>query len=241
MEYFKKKLYVANDGKDLILAATVPTQNQWLSYTNQFISGRDYINYVKFRINALPSRVRVSRGSSLNKLCSACNTKTETTYHVIQGCSRTHGMRIKRHDTLVKFIANINTSGGKRVIVEPHIKTDSGLRKPYIIIIDGAQATVVDVQIVSYDNNRLNTFHNNKVNYYKNNSDLINMIKSDYCVSEVDVAAVTIHYKGPFNSISYKRALELDILKPSDIKLIVNKVLLGGILCFKSFYSATFK
>lgn len=149
------------------LAPTVPSQNSWLDFTNHFISGHDLkhdqINYIKLLINVLPSRVRVSRGGSWNKLCSACNAKTETMYHVIQGCSRTNGVRIKKHDAVVKFIANVNVSWGKHVIMEPHIKTSSGLRKPNIIIVDDTQATVVDIQIVGNDDNRLNTFHNNKV------------------------------------------------------------------------------
>lgn len=95
-DYYKSKLLASNDGNDLCLAPTVPSQNNWLNFTNHFISGHDFINYIKLRINALPSRVRASRGGSWNKICSACNSKTETTYHVIQGCSRTHGVRIKR-------------------------------------------------------------------------------------------------------------------------------------------------
>lgn len=99
---------------------------------------------------------------------------------------------------------------------------------------------MVDVQIVGSDGNRLNTFHNNKVNYYRNNLDLMNKIKSYFNVSEVDVAALTIHYKGLVSSISYKHAIEFDI-KRGDVKLLMNKVLSGGILCFKSFYKSTFR
>lgn len=62
-DYFKKK---SNDGTDLILASTIPSQNNWLDYTNHFISGHDFINYIKL----LPSRVRVSRGSSWDKICT---------------------------------------------------------------------------------------------------------------------------------------------------------------------------
>lgn len=41
---FKRKLYISNDGKDLIIAGTVPPQNHWMNYTNKFITGRDFVN-----------------------------------------------------------------------------------------------------------------------------------------------------------------------------------------------------
>lgn len=54
-DYYKRKLWISNDGKGLASAGTVPPQDHWINYTNRFISGRDFINYIKFRINALPS------------------------------------------------------------------------------------------------------------------------------------------------------------------------------------------
>lgn len=57
--YLKNKLYQSNDGNDLTLTSTVPSQNFWINMTNNFIGGHDFINYIKLRINALSSRVRV--------------------------------------------------------------------------------------------------------------------------------------------------------------------------------------
>lgn len=115
--------------------------------------------------------------------------------HVIQGCPRTHGIRIKRYDALVKFIAETNRRRGKKVVIEPRVETE-GLRKPDIIIKDGAQATVLDIQITNNDGNLLKTFNNNKINYYSQNSELKDKIMSAYNVSEVDFTAITVHFKG---------------------------------------------
>lgn len=98
---FQKETSECKWCKDLELANYIPLQNNWLGMTNNFISGRDFINYIKLRINALPSRVRVSRGNQVNKFCSAFNAKTKTPYHVIQGCTRTHGMRVKGTTSLL--------------------------------------------------------------------------------------------------------------------------------------------
>lgn len=106
--YFKQTLYNSNVGRDLSLANSVPSQNKWLDVPNGFISGRDFINYVKLRVNTFPSRVCVSRGDQMTKICSSCKSKTETTYHEIHGCLRTHGLRVKRHSVIVEHVAKIN-------------------------------------------------------------------------------------------------------------------------------------
>lgn len=212
-EYFRRKLINSNDGKDLELARFVPSQNNWLVSTNAFIKGRDFIHFAKLRVNALPSRVRVSRGDQRAKLCSACHSKTETTYHIIQSCPRTHGLRVKRHGNIVKHIAGLNEKRNKTVVIEPRIQTNEGLRKPDLIIKDGAHATIVDIQVVGNDGNNLKTFNNNKFNYYNKNSDLKNYIKSYYNVAEVDVVAVALHYKGFACLQSFNWAAEFDIIR----------------------------
>lgn len=110
-----------------------------------------------------------------------------------------------------------------------------------MIIIDGTQATVLDVQIVGSDQNKLKTFNENKKRYYSRNSELRNRVMENYGLSEIDFIAITLHYKVFICCSSFKEALELHVLRKNDIKLTVNKVLLGGIICFNSFYRSTFK
>lgn len=101
--YFRNLLHNSNDGRDLDLTGKVHDQNGWLFRPNNFISGRDFINIIKLRINALPSRVRLTRGeqNQSNKMCRHGCSLTETTYHVVQQCPRMHGWRIRRHDRIV--------------------------------------------------------------------------------------------------------------------------------------------
>lgn len=127
--YFKNLLYNSNDGRDLDLAGKVNGQNSWLFRPNNFISGRDFINFIKLRINALPSKVRLTRGDHnlSNKMCRHWCDLTETTYHVVQQCPRTHGWRIRRHDRVVQYLQRINSNEYKSCHVEPRIITDRGL------------------------------------------------------------------------------------------------------------------
>lgn len=60
-EFFRNSLYNSNGGRDLDIAGRVAGQNSWIFRLNCFLSGRDFINYVKMRINALPYRVRITR------------------------------------------------------------------------------------------------------------------------------------------------------------------------------------
>lgn len=85
-KYFKSKLLNSNDGTDLVLADSIKGQNNWIDQPTNFIKDHYFVNYCKLRVNALPTRVRTSRGSPDPRMCSACNGKTETLYHVIQGC-----------------------------------------------------------------------------------------------------------------------------------------------------------
>lgn len=169
---YKNKLYISNDGRDLVPSPRVKGQYQGIDMASDFIKGHDYINFNKLQINGLPTRVRVTRGSPLDKMCQACNSKTETLYHVGQGCPMAHNIRVKRHDNFVKYVAEINKKRGNRVIFEPRIATSRGLRKPDLVIADGTLAYVIDIQIVGSDQNNLENFNNNKINYYKNNSEI---------------------------------------------------------------------
>lgn len=195
-KYFKSKLINSNDGHDLILADLVKDQNGWIDLPTNFIKGHDFVNVCKLRVNALPTRTRLSRGSPDIRMCNACNSKTETLYHVIQGCPRTHGARVKRHDNLVKFIAKRNINRGKQVIIEPRINTAVGLGKPDLVLVDGTLATVVDVQVTGNDNCKLENFNKNKMNYYRDNPDVSDYILDNLQCTEVEFVALTIHYKG---------------------------------------------
>lgn len=231
--FYQRELYGGNDGKDLNFAGKVTGQHRWLLKSNRFLSGRDFINLVKLRINALPSRVRMSRGRNTDRSCQVGCDSSETTYHMIQACPKTHELRIKRHNNLVGYIAKRNTSRDSNVIIEPRIQTKVGLRKPDMVIIRDGIAHVLDAQITKDDGNALRTFNSNKVRYYKSNPCISKWVRENYGVSEVSFGAVTISYKGLWCPHSIDYLLKFHLIRPSDAYIIPTRVGIGSVICFR--------
>lgn len=238
--YFKNMLYNSNDGRDLDLAGRVNGQNNWLR-PNNFISGRDFINFIKLRINALPSKVRLTRGDRnlSNKMCRHGCDLTETTYHVVQQCPRTHGWRVRRHDRVVQYLQKRNTSDFKTCFVEPRIITDRGLRKPDLIIVEDGSATVVDVQVTGNDRNFLNDFNSNKINYYGGHPGFVTAVRNQYNVADVKVLALTISFKGLFNRRSVTSLLAEGLVRRRDLPFIASKAMVGTLSAFNYYYKST--
>ncbi|GBM23942.1 hypothetical protein AVEN_205824-1 [Araneus ventricosus] len=51
--YFSEKLYQSVDGRALSECAKTKNQNDWVKSRNRFLSGKDFINLIKTRINRL--------------------------------------------------------------------------------------------------------------------------------------------------------------------------------------------
>ncbi|GBO11957.1 Retrovirus-related Pol polyprotein from type-2 retrotransposable element R2DM [Araneus ventricosus] len=61
-KFFGQKLFNSVDGLALIDSKSVPKQHEWVNSGNRFLSGKDYINLIKSRINCLPTASRCARG-----------------------------------------------------------------------------------------------------------------------------------------------------------------------------------
>lgn len=227
------------DGRDLDHANDLPFLNGWVDQPNNLIKGHDYIDYIKLRVNALPTKARGLRGRQGDRLCRHGCGKKETLYHMLQACPKTHGLRIKRHNNIVNFLANTNRGRGKEVHLEPRVHTSTGLRKPDLLIIDENIGTLVDVQITNNDGRGLSKFNTNKINYYKHNLDLIDKLKEKHHLSDLNVFALTVSYKGFICKKSFTDLLGENILRRGDFKLIVDKVLLGGVLLWRYHQKST--
>ena len=115
-KFWREKLHTSTDGFELRESSRHPDSTKWIRERCGQLSGRDYVQFVHCHINALPSRVRVSRGRRIgqetNIRCRAGCMVSETTAHVIQQCHRTHGGRIKRHDLVTRVVAEAMTKRG---------------------------------------------------------------------------------------------------------------------------------
>jgi len=72
-----------------------------------FLSGRDFLQSSKLKINALSIRSRTTRGKPLNRGCrTECHAETLINYIIFynNATRRTHEDQIKRHNSLVSFV-----------------------------------------------------------------------------------------------------------------------------------------
>ena len=153
--------------------------------------------------------------------------KPETNYHVIQECHRTHGGRIRRHDRVVDELAK-NLVNRYTVIKEPKLRTEVGLRKPDLLLIQGNKALIVDVQVRK--GNELGKSHKEKLDKYKNVRNLTDLVKNkyrEYNIHDVDFRAITVSWKGVIERETSKTLKELGINERLKF-LIVTSVLRGA-------------
>jgi hypothetical protein len=150
--YWAPRLHASVDGRELRETPKCAASSRWIHRGSMGIPGRDFIQHIHTWINALPSRIRTSRGArreGTNTQCRAGCGETETAAHIIQRCHRTHGGRVKRHDALAAALMAALRQKGWEVQLEPRFQTQEGLRKPDILAVRDKSAMVIDVQVVS--------------------------------------------------------------------------------------------
>lgn len=229
------RLHNSVDGKALKDSRKVPNQHRWIMEPTKLLSGRDFVNLNKVRINALPVRSRTSRGRRRDRICRAGCYNIETLNHILQNCHRTHDVRIRRHNAIISFLDKKMTSQEFHVELEPHFKSEAGLRKPDLVAYRGATAFVIDAQVVS-EQTDLNRAHKNKCEYYK---ELTTLIKDRYMVQNVILTSATLSCRGVWSPNSADHLKQLGFINANDIKILSTRVLIGGIIAFNMFNKRT--
>ena len=205
-------LHRSVDGFELRESGSCSASTSWVAKFKSMTPGRDYVQYHHVRINCLPSLVRTTRGArreGRNINCRAGCGVVETAAHVIQGCFRTHGGRIKRHDALCRTIAEGLRSRDHIVEEEPRIHTTMGLRKPDIIAKKGERGIIIDAQVVSASGS-LDEAHNRKVAKY-NTEEVLGGVAERLGVApeNVTVASATLSWRGVWSKASHAQLREL--------------------------------
>lgn len=77
-----RQLYAKVDGKGLQGSVKVPQQHVWVQDGTRLLSGRDFLQACKLRINALPAKSRTTRGRPIDRQCRAGCRRPETLNHV---------------------------------------------------------------------------------------------------------------------------------------------------------------
>jgi len=206
------------------------------------IPAGDWIKYHHIRINALPSRMRTTRGHRRTQRdygCRAGCSKLESTAHIIQECFRTHGGHVLRHDAAA--IGRFLSQRGWTVHRERIFPTREGNRKPDIIAARQGDVKVVDVQIVS-GSRSLAVSDAEKTAYYRRNLDLRERIGRlmGPLTRELEFGSVTMSWRGIWAPTSVSLLARMGIPKVK-MKELITRVLLGSYLNFVHFNAVTYR
>uniref|UniRef100_A0ABD2XAX0 Reverse transcriptase domain-containing protein n=1 Tax=Trichogramma kaykai TaxID=54128 RepID=A0ABD2XAX0_9HYME len=219
-KYWASLLHQANDGKELSECARVRASHSWVDRNSTALSGRDYVQFHHVRVNTLPTCVRTSRGRRVVggppiECRAGCGT-TETAAHVIQGCHRTHGGRILRHDAICRIAVSSLRQLGWSVRQEPHFHTREGLRKPDIVAVKDQVVKVIDAQVISASSS-LDDSHRRKVAKY-DTPDIRHQVASEYGVENdnISFSSITISWRGIWSAASAASLCELGLSKCLD-------------------------
>lgn len=230
---WKRRLDGCIDGIGLKEASKVPNAHQWVGDGTSFLSGRDYIQSIQTRINAIPCRSRLARGRIRDRQCSAGCSAVESSNHILQCCHRTHGFRINRHNAVCSYIIRGLINRNEEVFVEPNISVGDSHLKPDIIVKRGDTAAIVDVQVVN-DYTELKTSHHLKKTKYMDTA-FLQSVRSFYNLRSVEVTTVTLNWRGVWSLLSSQDLLRLNIVKKSDLKVISSRVIIGSATIWRAF------
>lgn len=236
-QYWRNVLYGMVDTSDLKDACKDTSSNSWVVDQAHEISGMEYIHYHHVRAGSLPSKARLARGSERERLCRAGCLVSETNYHIVQQCQRTHGGRIFRHDRIVDMLySHLNSRADCKVVKEPRFKTELGLRKPDLLISEGNKTIVLDVQIVGGRDMKRDYLQ--KCNKYREIRGFETLVKRKCFTNTIEFQSLTISFKGLIEENSSKLLDKLGINEQLKFRMVTS-VLRGAWLNWTSFNRMT--
>lgn len=163
----RRQLLGKVDGAGLREAPNHPPSHRWVTTPNPPMPSAAYVGAIQIRGNLAATGqrgARSRRGQGYHPCDAGCG-RPETLGHISQTCTRTHLNRTARHDRALNQLEGYLRDAGATTIKEPAIPTPAGLRKPDLLVRTEANATIVDVQIVS-DHAELAKAHQRKVKHY---------------------------------------------------------------------------
>ena len=142
----------------------------WLTSPKMAIKGREFLRAVHTRLGCLntPSRAWRGRGHAPSqKLCGRDNSPASLN-HIAQYCQSTHGLRVERHDDIVKMIQQSVAKKGLKTLREPRLSVENNkILKPDLLILSKNKRKLLIVDpIISSDFADLEQSEKTKVDKY---------------------------------------------------------------------------
>uniref|UniRef100_A0A6B0VGQ0 Putative reverse transcriptase n=1 Tax=Ixodes ricinus TaxID=34613 RepID=A0A6B0VGQ0_IXORI len=226
--YWAGKLHSSYDGAALRETRHVPAAQSWVSDGTRLLPGRHFVNVIKLRVNALPTLSRTKRGRPDDVSCRAGCRARESLGHVLQACHRGHRGRVKRHDNIARYIAMRLHQLEWTVLWEPHYTVQGRVMKPDLVATMGAQAVIIDVQVVG-TGLELAFLHQQKAAKYSV-PDLLRQVQGKRTEPPM-VTTAPMNFRGVWSRDCARDLLSLGLIK-SDLKLMTVRCLQGGLRCF---------
>lgn len=233
--YWKDQLLQMVDTRGLREARTCAAA-AFIRNPPHFLNGREYVDLIKLRAQALPSKTRCARGRAKDTRCRAGCAFPETHAHIIQVCPRSYAPRLERHNCVASWIAEKMRNDGCTVSEEPRIKVKDEIRYPDLICVKGERAWILNVQIVG-EYKSLNSPNEDKIRKYSA-PDFVDAVRSEFSVTTVAVHAITATERGLVCPRSAE-ALGLLGFSKRDISSLILKVVRGSLRCFYHFMRGT--
>jgi hypothetical protein len=143
--------------------------NNWLHNPGTFRPDQ-YIEALKLRSNSTGVRVNLKRsGYNVPITCRFCKDLPETQAHVLGLCPQTKGLRIQRHDSIVKRVRDkIKTKSPFALMHEQNFTVEEGqVLKPDIVKILGEVGYVIDVTVRYEDRDYIKDASVEKIRKYE--------------------------------------------------------------------------
>ncbi|KAG0445048.1 hypothetical protein HPB47_001137 [Ixodes persulcatus] len=228
-------LHRSNDGAALRDCGKVPGAHRWVSEGTRLLRGRQFLNLIKLRINAMPTLERTSRGRGVDVSCRAGCRAPESLGHVLQCCHRGHRGRVKRHNNLARYVCNRLVQLGWTVLWEPHFPLPDGTLKPDLVAFKGQDTLILDAQVVGTGMG-LGFLHHQKVAKYS--GPLLQLAARAGRSGTLLTSTITLNFRGVWCPESARDLLSLGLTQ-NDLKLLSVRCLQGGLRCFWSHRTMT--
>ena len=178
----RELLKASVDGRGLVDSCLSPNMNSWVTNPYFPMTGREFVKMINVRLKTLNTPVRKSRqeGQGDPPFCKVDGRPADIN-HITQSCGVTHGMRVKRHDALMKSVKLSMKRQGWICYSEPRIGSGNSFLKPDLVALKrGRGAVVIDACVVNDKPGELSVLASGKRNKY-DNEDVRGYAREKYC------------------------------------------------------------
>lgn len=218
----------------------VPAVNSWLDYAPATLAGVEFQDAIRVRLGCMGTPARLSRGGRIvDKLCKCGRNAPMSLPHVAQACGLVDGLRRKRHDNIVLFVAQTMKKRNLDVIMEPRFETERGLRKPDLMIRTERRLIFLDVQ-VRPDSAAcsLDTCNAEKIRKY-NQPYFLDAVRDRYGSDiPTKVVALTYNWRGAVAQQSYQDCHTMGLLRWRHFGIISRLVLRDTARMLRAYWRA---